>query len=250
MSPTDGNPIFNSTTGAILEPTLLGWEDTSSTPQFKAVCQGPPGPGPRCSAKWPPTLIAWRYIPGTTSGGTPSFPPPTQALPNCSGGGLSAYQETIAGCVTTPIACNSTVTLDSSDYNHRNRQTADAVNCLTHADNDQGDQVKVAPPNQSFEFLAGVDNPIPGVAGKNVLVSDSLVTVPVFDGPISVSNTAQVIGFVQLFMNWDGNHTNPVPPGNSIKTAIVNLVGCGTSATGTPIYGNGPSAVAVRLIHP
>jgi hypothetical protein len=77
----------------------------------------------------------------------------------------------------------------------RNHDTAQAVNCLTHAENDQGDQVTVYPPNKSFQFLAGTDNPIPGVAGKNVLVSDSVVTVPVFDGAISASNTVQVIGF-------------------------------------------------------
>ena len=248
MSPTDGNPIFNSTTGAILEPSLLGWEDPGSL--FKAACQGSPDPPPqRCSSNWPPPT-RWKYYPGTTLG-SPSFPPPTQSLPTCSFGTLSAYQETIAGCVTTPIACNSTVTLDQSDYSHRNHETAQAVNCLTHADNDQGDQVAVVPPNKSFQFLAGADNPIPGLSGKNVLVSDSIVTLPVYNSIAATPppGSVQVIGFVQLFMNYDGQNTNVGPPAKPIKTAIVNLVGCGTGATGTPIYGNGPSAVAVRLIH-
>lgn len=244
--------IFNPATGAIQNPSLLGWKD--ATPLFKANCQGPPGQGPRCLPSWP-VPSPWQFYPGTYSGGTPSFPPPTQALPSCSFGTPTAYQETVAGCVTTPIACNSTVTLDQSDsYPHYRHDTAQAVNCLTHSDNDQGDQVAVVPPGKSFQFLAGADNPIPGLAGKNVLVSDSVVTVPV--GNITTTNplgptqtSVQVIGFVQLFMNYDGKNTNPGPPASPIKTAIVNLVGCGTGATGTPIYGNGPSAVAVRLIH-
>ncbi len=32
-----------------------------------------------------------------------------------------------------------------------------------------------------FQFVAGTDNPIPGLANSDVMVSDSLVTVPVFD---------------------------------------------------------------------
>jgi hypothetical protein len=87
------------------------------------------------------------------------------------------------------------------------------VNCLTHTENDQGDQIAVFPPNKSFQFLAGADNPVAEAAGKNVLVSDSLVTVPVFDGGISATNSAQIIGFVQLFMNWDGTGTYEMATG-------------------------------------
>ena len=35
-----------------------------------------------------------------------------------------------------------------------------------------------------------------------------------------------------------------------IQTIVINMIGCGTNASGTPIYGNGPSAVPVRLITP
>jgi hypothetical protein len=59
----------------------------------------------------------------------------------------------------------------------------------------------------------------------------------------------QVIGFVQLFLNPDGKGGQPPNP-DHIKTTVVNLVGCGTNATGQPILGNGGSAVAVRLLSP
>ena len=254
--PTNSGPIFNSSTGVILKPGLIGWTDPASPPQFVAACTGPPG-GSGCDP-WPPTPpnppLPWQYYPGDYSS---SFPPPTQALPSCSDS-FTAYQQAIAGCVTTPITCNQQVSLDQSNYSFRNRETAEAVNCLTHCENGSGtpppgDQVAALPPTQAFQFLGGADNPIAGAVNKNVLVSDSLVTVPVSDVTASppAGTTAQIIGFVQLFLNPDGQ---PAPtdlgqPHHNIKTTIVNLVGCGTSSTGTPIYGNGPSAVAVRLIH-
>ncbi len=255
LSPDSLNsgPIFDSTTGAILKPSLVGWQDTATPPQFMAACTGPPPPGSGCNP-WPQNPSPWHYYPGDYSS---SFPPPTQALPSCSDS-FKPYQQAIAGCVTTPITCNQQVSLDQSNYSFRNRETAEAVNCLTHCENGSatpppGDQVVALPPSQAFQFLGGADNPIAGAVNKNVLVSDSLVTVPVSDITTSppVGTTAQIIGFVQLFLNPDGL---PAPTDlgqpHNIKTTIVNLVGCGTSSTGTPIYGNGPSAVAVRLIHP
>jgi hypothetical protein len=43
-----------------------------------------------------------------------------------------------------------------------------------------------------------------------------------------------------------------LPPAgaNQIPATIINMAGCGTSATGQPILGNGASPVAVRLISP
>jgi Flp pilus assembly protein TadG len=147
LDPSNSTPIFDPTTGAIQNASsLLGWEDT--TPLFNAACQNS-GPGPSCLPTWPQPK-RWSYYPGTTSGGTPSFPAPTQALPDCSFGTLTAYQATIASCVTTPIACNSTVTLDQTDPGRRNRPTVEAVNCLTHAENNQGD--KSQSPHRTSHF--------------------------------------------------------------------------------------------------
>jgi hypothetical protein len=82
-----------------------------------------------------------------------------------------------------------------------------------------------------------------------MMVSDSLVTVPVFDVSPGDFNpavpTAQIIGFVQLFLNPNGMETLPI---GSINATVVNLAGCGTSAAQPPILGNGASPVAVRLI--
>ncbi len=256
--PAAPTTIFDRTTGAITNPALLGYT-TISPP-------GPPG-APRlrrrclnCTGVPPlPAPTAWRYYPGNPA----SFPAPTSALPACTPALTTAYEESIAGCVQTPIACNSAVPIDSSDYPTRDTETADAVNCLTHATANPSDADEVdltVAPSPPFEFLAGSDNPIPGASGNDVMVSSSLVTVPVYDvgpgpapypAPPLPPGTVTIIGFVQLFLNPDGTET-PNTGGNNgrVNTTIINMAGCGTGASGQPILGNGASPVAVRLISP
>jgi hypothetical protein len=159
---------------------------------------------------------------------------------------LNDYQTSIAGCVQTPISCNGTVNLNLNPDSNRDKDTAHAVNCLTHTLADKGDSIDPASGNPPFQFIGGLDNPVAGAQGANILVSDSLVTVPVYDSSASLSTSVQVIGFVQLFLNYDG--TKASPGGGPIDTRVVNLVGCGALATGQAVLGNGASAIPVRLI--
>ncbi len=240
-----GSTIFDPGTGAITNTSLLGW--TLSSPGGKPMslacpggdCTGPPGP---------PT--AWNYYPGDDA---TTFPHPTRSLPACNPALTSNYQESIAGCIQTPISCNGPANIDPGVNVTRNSETADAVNCLTHATTNplDADQVDLtATPSPPFQFLSGTKNPIAGASGKDVMVSSSLVTVPVFDTTSFVppSNTVTIIGFVQLFLNPDG--TPAAPATGNVNATIINMVGCGTAAIGTPILGNGASPVAVRLISP
>jgi len=249
-NPVAPNQIFNPTTGAIA-PTataLLGW----TTPP------GPPTPNPKrlqpacidCSTPPAPTPGVWQYYPA-------SFPAPTQALPSCTSALTTAYEQSVAGCIQTPIPCNGTATIDPSDYTNRDTETSSAVNCLTHATNRRGDADEVdltaaAAPSPPFQFLAGDNNPVAGAVGKDVLVSDSLVTVPVFDSSTWPPPTpVQIVGFVQLFLNPNGVATpNSGPNAGHMKATVINMAGCGTGVTGTPILGNGASPVAVRMISP
>jgi hypothetical protein len=248
LDPTPGGTtIFNVSTGAITNPSLLGWTSISATPKpMTLACTGgnctPPLPAP----------LAWQYYPGDP---TTTFPPPTSALPTCSQiPTLTPYQASVAGCIETPISCNNpNANVDVTSYTTRNSETAYAVNCLTHAITaGGGDTVTcTAPPSAPFEFIAGNDNPVAGLATSEVMVSDSLVTVPVFDdvGSFKTSGTNfQIIGFVQLFLNPDGNPADTTT--GNVNTTVINMVGCGTSAAGNPILGNGASPVAVRLISP
>ncbi len=246
MSPNPGptNPqIFDPVTGAILDTNLLGWETDPGT-HLRADCT-------TCSTTSTPNK--WRYYPGDPA----AFPPPNASSVVCPGCvGFTPYQLSIAGCVQTPISCNSTVNIDTASYPTRDAETATAVDGLAHSNANEGDSVDdAAAPSPPFQFLTGADNPVvlsgAVAAGRDVVVSDSLVTVPV-----TVIDTTtwpggfpsvQIIGFVQLFLNPTGQK---VPGNNHIHTKVVNMAGCGAGATGQAILGNGASPVAVRLISP
>ena len=245
------NQIFDPTTGTVA-PTatgLLGWTSSSNATRLQPACID-------CSTLPAPTTFPFQYYPGDT---TTTFAPPTQALPACNPGLTTGYEKSVAGCVQTPISCNGTAIIDTSDYDNRETETAHAVNCMTHAAANEGDQVDLtaaAAPSPPFQFLVGEDNPVavvnPSLAGKDAMVSDSLVTVPVFDsGTWPPPSPVQIVGFVQLFLNPDGDATpNTGPNVGHMKATFINMAGCGTGVTGQPILGNGASPVAVRLISP
>jgi len=244
VSPDPGHTspqIFDPATGAILDTTLLGYRTATRANRLLPACD------PDCSGVPLPSASPYHYYPGDPA----NFPPPTQALPSCTPALVSPYQESVAGCIQTPIACNSQAFIDTSS-NTRNAETADAVTCLTHAQNNNGDKYDNAggagPP---FQFIAGSDNPVPGIEGNNVMVSDSLVTVPVFDvASDPPANPVTIIGFLQLFLNPGGNATTDGAVG-SMRTKVINVVGCGKNPMGAQtILGNGASPVAVRLISP
>ena len=257
LDPTTGGAttIFTPASGAITNAGLLGYNTLAVASRLHLSC-GAPGTAKTTDCLLPlPPPTAWQYYPGDPD--PASFPPPTQALPTCAPALTTPYEESIAGCIQRPIACNSQVSIDTPPNNTRRTQTARAVNCLTHSGANKGDKVDTAAaPSPPFQFLAGDDNPIAGLAGSDVTVSDSLVTVPVFDvgtGPAFAvpANPVTIVGFVQLFLNPDGLATPPFGPNRGyVNTTVINMAGCGAGFTGTPILGNGASPVAVRLITP
>jgi hypothetical protein len=239
-APTGTPTIFDPISGAVTSTTLLGFTPKVNSKKLRVhnVSAG---------------IIPWRAFPSDSV----SFPAPPE-FPTCAPSMATAYQQSVAGCVQTPIVCNAQVNIQPAAIS--NSDTANAVNCLTHASNSNGDSISPPPTNPQtvpFEFSAGSDNPIPNANGNDVMVSDSLVTVPVVNiiatTPWPPTTTQfQIIGFAQLFLNSDGNSTSSGggPNGVRIFATVVNLVGCGSSATGTPIFGNGASPVAVRLVSP
>jgi Flp pilus assembly protein TadG len=254
---TTTNPIFNSGTGAIWNtaPSLIGqsWPGSNNPDGIYSLCHGD------CSTGISnPSLGA--YYPGLIDAA--DFSVPTQALPSCSAS-FNSYQLAVAGCVPQPIVCgaNSSIKIDTNPYSSstgsRDSDTVAAASCLIHyvsaaGDSDSVDPATLRPP---LEFIAGNQNPVVS-AGKNVMVSESLVTIPVINNPPGTpTNTVQVIGFLQVFLNPLATSTMPYfPPGPDsqyeISAMIINMAGCGINATGQPILGNGASPVAVRLISP
>ena len=247
MDPSNpSGQIFDPASGAIRAgPGLLGW---AMPPRLRAECTTSclPATGPN----------AWKYYPGDPA----DFPPPSASSVACPGcPGFNGYQLSIVGCVQPPIQCNSIVHVDPAPDGSRDQEAADAVDALTHASGNQGDSVDTTTLSPPFQFVAGGDNPVVQsgamAAPTNIMVSDSLVTVPVIDTTSAWPGgypAVQIIGFVQLFLSPTGQKVNPgINP--LIHTQVINLVGCGAGVggvTGTPILGNGASPVAVRLISP
>ncbi len=264
--------IFDRTTGAITNAGLVGQEWPSPNPLLNqnglyAACGD-------CSTTIPtlattPALLPGQYYPGAIDAA--DFPAPAQALPTCSTG-FNPYQLAVAGCVQQPISCGATATIniDVNPYvpnaAGRDADTVQAAECLIHYVSAAGDSDSIdtsAAPSPPFQFLAGNQNPVASAIGKDVVVSDSLVTIPVINYPGGSSTptlgnpSVTVIGFLQVFLNPSATDTMPytnttaTPPiPNEIRATIINMAGCGTSATGQPILGNGASPVAVRLISP
>ena len=244
--------IFDSS-GNILNRNLVGkgWPNATNTNGIYSLCNGgdcslgnggisAPAPG--------------AYYPGAAA----DFPAPTLALPACSSRLTTSYQLAVAGCVQQPISCGATATvnIDTTSYGTtRDVDTVAAAACLIHftspGDSDSIDPATTRPP---FQFLGGNQNPVASAVNIEVMVSDSLVTIPVINNPPGTpASTVQVIGFLQVFLNPSASSTMPLPPpagANQISATIINMAGCGTGATGQPILGNGASPVAVRLISP
>lgn len=226
-----GGSIFDQY-GNVLDAGLLGAQFP-----LHARCNG------GCS---PPTPQAWQYFVGNDQ---TSFPPPTQALPACTG---SNFQLGIAGCVPVPITCGNQVDILLTYDSNLDQDAADAVNCLTHSTNGNGDTASLPPP--PFQFTMGAENPIvqagfnPGTPTQTML-SDSLVTIPVSANSPIMGTSVTIVGFVQLFLQPAGTAAVASSP-QYISSEIINLIGCSSSPAGAPVYGNGPTAVPVRLITP
>jgi hypothetical protein len=240
ISPS-GGPIIDHSSGAIASATNLG-------PNISILLQPDCLIG-TCHSNTLNTPKSWYFYPGDQS----TFPAPTVGLPACAAS-LNTYQQSVAGCVQRPIACGDNVNLETAHMG-LHPETADAVNCLTHASsNNEGDSIDTmsgVPTAAPYQFLPGSGNPLVQAGSidqtTDVMVSDSIVTLPIYDSTAAAPpTTVRVIGFVQLFLNQDGNPATQ----NGIETRVINIAGCGTNATGQPILGNGASPVPVRLITP
>ncbi len=129
----------------------------------------------------------------------------------------------IAGCVQLPVSCGSTSTLNidlSTAYaGVRDQDTVNAAECLIHqvtptpGESDSIDPANAVPP---FQFTAGSQNPATNAIGKDVMVSDSIVTIPVVDvypgmptPPTTGNPNVTVIGFLQVFLNSSASAALP-----------------------------------------
>ena len=209
--------------------------------------------------------------PGAATAPSQFFPvilPPGTApaeCPTCSNGGgtggASLYRQNIECCNSRVISCGA-ITLQPETGNVVG-PTRQGVDCLIHQGPGGTGQdilnVNVSP----FTITGGLNNPNPALQGQLITSSDSVVTMPVYDGtqlcpgkscPASVS--ANIIGFMQIFVVAETN------PQGTVLARIMNISSCGSSSGGGGggggsgssgggvVTGGGLSAVPIRLIAP
>jgi Putative Flp pilus-assembly TadE/G-like len=236
-----GQPLFDPS-GGIVNNSRVGQDWP-----VKARCES-------CTGALP-SPVAGQYYPAAIDSAATDpekFPVPTQSLPACTPT-LTAdlSQIAVAACVQQPISCgiNANYKIDVNPYGGttRDADTLQAMKCLIHdngADGDSDSIDSLALPSPPFQFLAGNANPIASAVGHSVVVSNSLVTVPVIKSSGVVGSPVQVVGFLQVFLNPTGGTLTSTP----VQARIVNMAGCGETATGQPVLGYGASAVPVRLV--
>jgi Putative Flp pilus-assembly TadE/G-like len=169
-----------------------------------------------------------------------------------SGSNLRQY---ISQCSPVTINCGDTL----QTYNGKSNGPVDqGVEDRIHATGlgmNQGQDTidtSVGPP---FPITGGLNNPDSSLVGQTYFgPSDSVVTVPVYDGSAlsAGGSTVTVIGFMQLFLQ-DANHSGT---SDYVNAVIMNVSGCPNSSvtsngsgTSSTVTSTGGSPIAVRLIH-
>jgi hypothetical protein len=254
-----GTTFFDTTTGAITNPGVTPTGVIGENFEMYSNC----GAGASCTAGVP-------NVGGGPGGPTVYYypvqlPAATDLCPSCYTG-TTNFEEDTACCNPTPISCGTTATLPAY-----NQVTLDTVNpetgstpvksgleCLIHQQGGNGqDDLLAGPPlTYPLQIQVGNRNPLAGsVLSTNDLVttSDSLVTIPVYDQTVNAGlpppafpAQVQVVGFLQVFVNgvFPGGGG---PKLGEFNVTVVNVLGCGSSATGVPV--SSATAVPVRLIH-
>jgi hypothetical protein len=206
-----------------------------------------------------PPLPNLEYLAGEASFDSTAIP--ADGSDACAGAASpNKYAEAIAGCdQSTHYQCGK-VNANVVDMNE-NPGAADTTNgvaCLTHqgTGNTGQDILKlngaVPPvPSYPFQIQAGASNPLVNAkaasSGDVITSSTSIVSLPIYDsgaGAVFTSgNTTPVtiIGFLQVFINSVDNFGN-------VSVTVMNVAGCGNSASGAALTGTSP--VPVRLITP
>ena len=171
------------------------------------------------------------------------------------GGGDSAYKQNIASCNAHQYTCGDSIPLLTGKGTG---PTGQGIEQLIHATGygmNKGQDTMDTSVGPPFQIYAGSNNPlvVNGVlrAGSPVSTSDSVTTVPVYDGaPLNPGGgSVTVVGYMQIFIN-DVNHQGN---DDSITAYILNIAVCqnggGTCSSGSgTVSGGGQSLIPVRLV--
>jgi hypothetical protein len=264
-----GNPFVDKTSGSIqhsgvspsgvIRETFALGVDCGPSGRRRGRCLLNDNP-PKSTGGANPSLD---YVPGQVL--QPSIAiAANSTISGCSEATYNDYTEAIAGCdQSTVYDCGTsqgnTVELTEDPGPPRN-DSVNAAQCLINATDaspsnpttngqdylDPG--APTAPPyTYPFQIKAGGNSALvtAGVASNSQISSSpSIVTLPIFDSSVALNGTGTtavtVIGFLQVFVNSVDSATG------NINVTVMNVAGCGNSASSTPVHGTSP--VPIRLI--
>ncbi len=229
---------------------LPGLRPTGVVGERIQIKPGSPSQATAPSQFWPV------FLPATGTFVCPSCASKDQANGGADSGAL--YRENIECCSTTQVTCGA-ATVNPISGNMVG-PTGQGVQCLIHeANNGTGQDYISLDSSLSVPFImyAGSANPYGFSTGTQITTSDSLVTLPIYDGtPLCPGNSCpasvqvNVRGFLQLFIQEVDNQQS------SVWAYVLNVSGCGGGTTQTGGGGNGGvvpvftgAPIPVRLIH-
>jgi hypothetical protein len=261
----NGSVFVSTTNGSVNQPPTqptAGY--IGNRVPFASACSSAAG---TCT----PTFItipgAVGYVPavipaGVFSSGVNGSYNSTVCPGDCSANlGGSTYQQSIACCDTTPYnfyQCGIFGTAPNLYYDTSNNpdlptaQTQNGLQCVTHTSTGLLPDTlnKTTFPTDPFQIQPGTytQTALGITATTYISTSDSIVTLPIIGTNIvgTTGPTVTVLGFLQVFIASVPSGT----AGADFDAYILNVIGCGTSATSGTISGGGVSAVPVRLITP
>jgi hypothetical protein len=124
---------------------------------------------------------------------------------------------------------------------------ANGGQCLIHQNPGTGQDSIDALTQSPIQFIAGSNNPFVGTSiqtNDHILTSDSIVTIPLYDGSTvpALGSSVTIIGFLQVFINTVDNQGN-------ITATVLNVSGCGSSPPSPVAAVQGAAtSVPVRLV--
>ncbi len=203
------------------------------------------------------------YVIGSLPAATVCPSPSAQPANSCSQVTSDAAYDNIAcsqASQANELSCGDTVAVDNNTGQPGIiTDTIGGTQCLIHTTTTGGPAI----PSEQDEFTepngantppvmitGGTENPNPSLRTvQNISRSDSVVTVPVYDGLTDLCNGAgtcqnnvKIIGFLELGIRYITNTGH-------IHAVVMNASGCNPTPVGNAVSGGGVSAVPVRLVN-
>jgi Flp pilus assembly protein TadG len=191
---------------------------------------------------------------------------PSTSAVSCGQVGSDNYRDNIACTSTFQFSCGQTIGAGQAVTVQTGAglgvRTNQGTQCLIHAGGQGLTQGQDALTDGSIPvtITGGDNNPNPLLQGiTNISRSDSIITVPIYHKgvgnadlcPGGCTQTATIVGFLQLGITQNAQNAAPPPPAanGKIEAVIMNVAGCNPGAGGTAVSGGGVSPIPVRLIH-